>query len=360
MSKDRTFVLLIGFASLLALSLIPALAQDDDPGILNIYSSRHYGDLEAPIVAFMEETGIDVRVSAGTPRDLLGRLRADIQRGDRSVADIFMAIDAGVLDLAADEGLLQPVSSAALNSSIAEGFRDPDDRWFGLSARARTIVYNPENVSEEELAGLNEYRDLADPVWEGRVCMRPAGHIYTVSLFSSLLYHLGEAEATSVAEGIASNVTRYINSDTSQIRAVAAGECDVALVNHYYMGRLGNGDEADRQVFDSVALKWMNQATSGVFFNVNGAGVVKNAANLENAIRFLEYMARLENQCSSETCFPGSNFEFPTNPDAEPEAVIAGFGPFTYDFSYPLWEYGDYQEAAVAMLEEAGFGFNEN
>ncbi len=344
--------------------------ESDEPeaipesSVLNVYSSRHYGDLEAPFVAFTEETGIEVRVSAGSPRDLLGRLSADIERGDRSIADVFLAIDAGVLSLAAEQGLLEPISSEALNASVAESFRDPDGHWYGLSIRARTVVYNPANVTEDELANLNNYSDLADPVWEGRLCMRPASHIYQVALFSSLLYHLGEAEATTATEGIASNVVRYINSDTSQIRAVAAGECDVAFVNHYYLGRLANGDAADVEVFEAVALKWMNQGEdgSGVFYNVNGAGVVKNAANRENAILFIEHLAAQQNQCGAPECFPGSNYEFPTNPEAEPNETIAelGDGEPMYDLEYPLWEYGAYQEPAVMMFEEAGFGFSEN
>lgn len=328
--------------------------------ILNIYSSRHYGDLEAPFVAFTEQTGIEIRVSAGSPRDLLNRLRADIERGDRSVADVFLAIDAGVLSLAAEEGLLQPLESDTLNANVAEPFRDPDGHWYGLSIRTRTLVYNPANITAEEVATINNYSDLADPAWAGRLCMRPASHIYTVSIFSSLIHHLGLEEATAVTEGIANNVTRYINSDTGQIRAVAAGECDLALVNHYYMGRLANGDAADVETFESVALKWMNQDTTGVFFNVNGAGIVTNAANYDNAVALLEFLAATENQCGSPTCFPGSNYEFPTNPAAEPNETIAGFGEFTYDLDYPLWEYGSLQEQAVAMLEEAGFGFNEN
>jgi iron(III) transport system substrate-binding protein len=344
----------------LVMSLAPVLAQDDDPGVLNIYSSRHYGDMEAPFIAFTEATGIEVRVSAGTPQDLLGRLRADIQRGDRSVADLFLAIDAGVLDLAAEEGLLQAVESETLNANVAEAFRDPEGQWYGLSIRTRTLVYNPENVTEDEINSLNSYSDLADEVWAGRVCMRPASHIYTVSLFSSLLYHLGEEEATAVTAGIAGNVTRYINSDTSIIKAVEAGECDVALVNHYYMGRLANGSEDDRATFANVALKWMNQDAGGVFFNINGAGIVKNAANYDNALRFIEFMASVENQCGDATCFPGSNYEFPTNPEADINPTLVDFGEFALDLEYALWDYGPYQEAAVAMLEAAGFGFNEN
>jgi iron(III) transport system substrate-binding protein len=327
---------------------------------VNVYSSRHYGDLEAPFVAFTEATGIEVRVSAGSPRDLLNRLRADIQRGDRSVADVFLAIDAGVLALAAEEGLLQPIESESLNANVAEPFRDPDGYWYGLSTRTRTLVYNLANVTEEEVAAVNTYSDLADPVWNDRICMRPASHIYTVSLFSSLIYHLGLEEASAVTDGIADNVTRYINSDTGLIRAVAAGECDFAIVNHYYMGRLANSNDNDVATFEAVALKWLNQDTTGVFFNVNGAGIVKNAANHDNALALLEFLAATENQCGDTICFPGSNYEYPTNPDAELNETIAGFGEFTYDLAYPLWQYGSLQEQAVVMLEEAGFGFSEN
>lgn len=335
-------------------------AQTGDDQVVNVYSSRHYGDLEAPFVAFTEETGIEVRVSAGSPQELLERLRADIERGDRSVADVFLAIDAGVLSLAAEEGLLQPIDSEALTANVAEAFRDPEGHWYGLSIRTRTVVYNPENVTEEEIAAVNTYSDLADDTWSGRLCMRPASHIYTISLFSSLINHLGLDEATAVTQGIADNVTRYINSDTGQIRAVAAGECDVAVVNHYYMGRLANGDADAQATFDAVELKWMNQETTGVFFNINGAGVVANAANADSAVAFIEYLAATENQCGGPECFPGSNYEYPTNPAAEPNETIAGFGEFQYDLEYSLWEYGSLQEQSVAMLEEAGYGFEEN
>jgi iron(III) transport system substrate-binding protein len=157
-----------------------------------------------------------------------------------------------------------------------------------------------------------------------------------------------------------SNVSRYINSDTSLIQAVAAGECDLTVTNHYYLARLANGSEDDQAVFNSVALKWMNQDTTGAFFNVNGAGVIKNAANYDNAVAFIEYMSSLENQCGEPTCFPGSNYEFPTHPEAVPNETIAAFGEFTLDMTYPLWQYGEYQETAVALLEAAGFGFTEN
>jgi iron(III) transport system substrate-binding protein len=337
---------------------MPSFAQEN-AGVVNVYSSRHYGDLEAPFVAFTEATGIEVRVSAGTPQDLLGRLRADIQRGDRSIADVFLAIDAGVLSLAAEEGLLMPVESDVLNANIAEAYRDPQGRWYGLSVRTRNVIYSLANVSADELASLNTYSDLAQPEWQGRLCMRPASHIYTISLFSSLLYHLGD-DAAAVTEGIANNVTRYINSDTSMIQAVAAGECDIALTNHYYLGRLINGSAEDKVVAESVAIKWMNQETTGAVINVNGAGIVKNAANYDNALAFLEYMSAAENQCGDPNCFPGSNYEYPANLAAQLNETTASFGEVIFDTTYPLWEYGLFQEETIKMLETVGFGFTEN
>jgi len=359
----RRFMIALAITSMIALLGVVALgAQDDDPGVLNIYSARHYGAMEAPFVEFSEATGIEVRVSAGSPRDLLARLRADLERGDRSVADLFLAIDAGVMDIAADEGLLMQLDSDVLNENIAEPFRDPDGYWYGLSIRPRSLVYNSENVTEDELAVINRYEDLADDVWEGRVCMRPASHIYTVSLFSSIVYDQGEEAAGTILSDISDNVTRYINSDTRQIEAVAAGECDLAFVNYYYVARLANGDEADQETFEGIGLKWMNQGEDGdgAFFNVNAAGVVRNAANEANAIRFIEWMSQPENQCGALECFPGSNYEYPTNPQAEPNETLLSFGEFTYNTSYPLWEYGAYQQPTVVLLEQANFGFEEN
>ena len=318
-------------------------------GVLNVYSSRHYGALESPFVAFEEATGIQVRVSDGAPRALLERLRAE---GDRTPADVFLAIDAGVLSLAAAEGILQPIESEILLANIPESQRDPDNHWFGFSQRVRTMVYNPENVEVDE---LSTYEALADDVWQDRLCMRPATHIYTVSLVSSLIFHHGYDDALDIVEGWVDNNPIYINSDTRLIETVVAGGCDVALANHYYLARLINEDpDYPAKIF------WANQEESGTFFNVNGAGVTANARNYDNAVIFLEYLSSLEGQSGTEEGFPGSNFEFPTNPDAEPNEIIAGFGEFERDLDYALWEYGNYQEDAVRLLEEAGYGFDES
>jgi len=328
-----------------------ATVSAQDGGVVNLYSARHYGAIEEPFQAFTDATGIEVRVSQGSPRELLERLRAE---GDRTPADILLVIDAGVLSLAAEEGLLQAVESDVLLENIDETQRAPDNRWFGLSQRVRTIMINPDNVSDEERAALTTYADLADPMWAGRLCMRPASHIYQVSLFSSLIFHLGEDEARSIVEGIVANDPIYIDSDTRQLEAVAAGECDVAVTNHYYLGRLLN----ENPDFNVEPI-WANQDTTGTFYNINGAGVTAGAQNVEEAIAFIEWLSSLEGQSGEPTGFPGSNFEYPTNFNAEPNEIIAQW-EFDLDLSYSLWEYGALQTPAVELLEAAGFGFSEN
>jgi len=350
--------LAISLVLMLTLIVPVTIAQDDDPGVLNIYSARHYGAMEAPFVAFQEATGIEVRVSQGSPRDLLQRLQADIDRGGRSVADVFLAIDAGVMGIATENGLLQPVMSDVLDTNVPAEYRDPEGHWFGLSMRSRTLVYNPENVTEEEIDAVNTYADLASDVWADRMCMRPASHIYTVSLVSGLIYHNGYDSAKEIVDGWVSNNPIFINSDTRQIQAVMAGECDVAVVNSYYVARLRDAEDPA----GAVAHKWMNQGEDdfGVFFNVNAAGIVTNAANYDNALLFIEFMSSLEGQAGTPEGFPGSNFEFPVNPEAEAHPLLVDLGEVTFDTEYSLWEYGSLQTDAVTLLEEAGYGFDES
>jgi iron(III) transport system substrate-binding protein len=344
----RKQVLLLLLA-LLCVGFSPALAQDD-PGVVNVYSSRHYGAMEGPFIAFTEATGIEVRVSQGTPQALLERLRAE---GEYTPADVFLAIDAGVLSLAAEEGLLQPIESETLEVNIDPSQRDPENRWFGLSQRVRTIVYNPETVDPSLLTG---YESLADPQWQGRLCLRPASHIYTISLTSSLIYRLGEDGAREVVEGWVATNPLYIDSDQRIIETIAAGGCDVGLVNHYYLARLINDNGGDYP----VALRWPNQETTGAFYNVNGAGVTANALNHDNAVRFIEFMSTLEAQAGTPEGFPGSNWEFPTNFAAAPNEILLSFGELQRDDEYPLWEYGAYHAAAIDLLEAAGYGFSES
>lgn len=343
----RKFVFVAGLlASLIILSIAPVFAQSQ---VVNVYSARHYGAMEATFAAFTAETGIQVRLSQGSVQSLLERLRAE---GANTPADVFFSIDAGGLDLAAEEGLLQSIESDVLTAAIPEAMRDSENRWFGLSQRFRTIMYNPATVDPSE---LSTYEQLADPMWAGRLCLRPATHIYTISLVASLIAELGVDEAEAVVAGWVANEPQYIDSDTRILETVAAGGCDVALTNHYYLGRLltENPDFG-------VALFWANQGEGerGVFRNISGAGVTTAAVNTDNAVALIEWLATT-GQPAGDVSLPAGNYEypaaFPVDETVTLSPVLETFGSFTID-PLPLTEYGDNQPAALELLERVGYG----
>jgi iron(III) transport system substrate-binding protein len=331
-------------AMILVGAVLPAAAQERQ--VVNVYSARHYGAMEAAFTAFTDATGIEVRLSQGSAQSILERLRAE---GSQTVADAFFTIDAGGLDLAASEGLLQPVESEIIDAAVPEDLRGEDNLWFAVSQRMRTIMYNSTSVDPSE---LSTYEQLADPMWNGRLCMRPATHIYTVSLVGALINDLGEERAEEVVAGWVANNPTYIDSDTRILETIAAGGCDVGLTNHYYLARLLSEDPAF-----PVSIFWANQGEDerGVFRNVSGVGVTAAALNVDNAVRLIEWMVT-DGQAADETGIPGGNYEFPVNPDVEVNPIIAEFGEFTID-SLSLSSYGDTQEAAIALLERAGYGF---
>ncbi|MDX2078034.1 MAG: extracellular solute-binding protein [bacterium] len=348
MRRLSAFVSLFSLLVMFNIAIMPATAQNK--GVVNVYSTRHYGATEAPFIAFTEATGIEVRVSQGSNQALLDRLRAE---GDRTVADVFMTVDAGTLGIAADEGLLQPIVSDVLTENIPAEFRDADMRWVGLSERVRGFVYNPEVVDVSE---LSTYEALGDPKWAGRLCLRPGAHIYTISLTSSLIYHLGEEEAEAVVAGWVANNPTYIDSDTRIIESVLAGQCDLGVVNQYYLARLINETP-------DYPLKFFfpNQGEEerGAFFNLSGAGITTAALNYDNSVLFLEYLSTLENQTYGEVSFPTTNFEYPVHLEAEAHPILEAFGEFQLDLTYPVSEYKDYQLPALDLLERVGYGMSE-
>ncbi len=320
----------------------PAQAQ---PGsqVVNVYSARHYGPMEQVLRRFTQATGIEVRLSQGSAQALVERLRAE---GRQTPADVFMSIDAGMLWIAAEEGLLQPVDSALLRNSIPNSLRDPQDRWFGLTQRARVIVYNPNRVRPSE---LSTYAALGDPKWRGRLCLRPSSHIYTQALVASFIALHGErvAEEQIIRPWVRNN-PRYIDSDTRILETIAAGGCDVGITNHYYVAQ-----QLARNPDFPVRIFWPNQNEAGVHVNISGMGVTSAARNRENAIRLIEWLAT-EGQGATPDTLPGGNFEYPANPTAPVNPIIAGFGSFKVD---PIgkFEYGRFQPAAVRLMERAGY-----
>jgi len=308
------------FISALALTS-GAVAQDN---VLNLYSSRHYQTDEALYAGFTKQTGIKInRIEAGEDA-LIARIESE---GERSPADVLITVDAGRLWRAEQMGLFQAVKSAALESRIPASFREPGGHWFGFSMRARVIAYAKSRVKPEE---VSTYESLAEPKWKDRICVRSSSNIYNLSLMGALIERLGEAQAERWAKAVRANMARAPKGgDTDQLKAVAAGECDVAISNHYYYARLARSAKAeDRAVADKVGIVFPNQAGRGTHVNVSGAGVLKHAPHREAAVKFLEYLA----SDGAQRYFADGNNEWPVVPDVRVDnPVLAALGAFKYD-----------------------------
>jgi iron(III) transport system substrate-binding protein len=287
----------LALASLFASSLS---AQDQ---VLNLYSSRHYQTDEALYSNFTKTTGIKINRIEGGEDPLIERIRNE---GARSPADVLITVDAGRLWRAEQMGLFQPVKSPTLESRIPANLREPSGLWYGFSTRARVIAYNKAKVQPGE---IRNYEDLADRKWKGRVCMRSSTNIYNLSLLGALIDHLGDATAEAWAKGVRDNLAQEPKGgDTDQLKAVAAGQCDVTVSNQYYYARLLRSDKPDeRQVGEKIGIVFPNQGSWGTHVNISGAGVLKNAPNRQAAIKFLEYLASDE----AQRYFADGNNEWP-------------------------------------------------
>lgn len=344
-SAVKVVVALLAGAALMYGFIVLAGEREPEPtlpgeGVVNVYSSRHYG-VEPVFEEFTQETGIRVRFTSGPDAALRERIQAE---GQHTPADVYIAVDAGNLWLAAEGGLLQPVESATLLQNIPEHLRDPGNRWFGLTKRVRTIMYHPDRVNPAE---LSTYEDLADPRWRGRLVMRPATHSYTQSLVASLIAAHGEARAEEIVRGWVANEPQLIDSDTRILETLAAGTGDVALTNHYYLGRLLEANPAF-----PIKVFWANQAPGerGVHVNISGAGITTYAQNKANALRFLEWLSGPHGQ----ELFSASNHEYPANPDAPVHPIVAAFGAFRVD-DLDIGEFGRLQADAIRLLDRVGY-----
>lgn len=292
--------------------------------VVNIYSSRHYQTDEALYSGFTKQTGIKVnRIEAGEDA-LIERLRNE---GARSPADVLITVDAGRLWRAEELGLFQPVRSQVLESRIPPSFREPSGQWFGFSLRARVIAYNKDKVRPEE---LRRYEDLADPRWKERICVRSGTNIYNLSLMGALIDRLGEGKAEQWARAVRANMARPPKGgDTDQLKAVAAGECDVAISNHYYYARLARSEKPeDKAVAHKLGVVLPGLAGTGTHVNVSGAGVLKNAPHRDAAVKFLEYLASDE----AQRYFADGNNEWPVVPSARvTNPVLSALGEIMYD-----------------------------
>ncbi len=344
--RSRRIALLAAILLSQGLALVAAGQPGDaasNAGEVSIYSHRHYQSDDLLYDRFRELTGIRVNVVQGNLDELIARLQRE---GSASPADLLFTVDAGRLVRAKELGLLQPVASAPLRGAVPGHLRDPDGYWYGLTRRARVIVYHRDRVDPSE---LSTYEALTEARWRGRVLIRSSSNIYNQSLLASIIASDGATAARNWAAGMVANMARTPSGgDTDQIKAVAAGEGDVAVVNTYYFGRLQASDEAaDRQVVESIGVFFPNQQRRGTHVNVSGGGVTATAKNLQNAIALLEFLVSVE----AQGVYAGANHEYPVNPEVDAESVLAGWGSFRAD-DLGLHQLGERNAAAVRIFDE--------
>jgi len=297
----KTSALVAALLSLTAITALPSPSASAEENVLNLYTARHYQTDEALYANFSKQTGIKVNRIEAKEDELLERIRNE---GALSPADIFITVDAARLAKADELGLFAPVKSKLLEERIPANLRGPD--WFAFSTRARVLVINKSLI---KLADVQTYEDLASPKLKGKVCTRSGSHPYNISLMAALVAHLGEAKAEEWARGVVANFARQPKGgDTDQIKAVAAGECGVAISNSYYIARLlGSTKPEERLLMENVAIIWPNQQSFGTHINISGGGMLKTAPNKVAAVKFLEYLASDE----AQRYFADGNNEWP-------------------------------------------------
>ncbi|MCP1318488.1 Fe(3+) ABC transporter substrate-binding protein [Vreelandella lionensis] len=333
-------------ASVAAIMAGSAFASSALANEVNIYSARHYDSDEILYQAFTEETGIEVNVLEGDANQLMERMQRE---GVASPADVMLTVDAGNLWRAEQDGIFQSVDSDVLNERLPESMRHPEGMWFGFSQRARVIYYNRENFDPSQIA---TYEDLADPQFEGQVCIRSSNNIYNQSLLASLIEHHGEEGAQEWAQGVVNNMARDPEGgDTDQILGVASGECNLAVGNHYYYVRMLHSDDAaEREAARKVGVIFPNQDDRGTHVNVGGAGLVANAQNPENGIRFLEFLASDQ----AQEVLAERNYEFPVVEGVKKNPVLESWGDFAKD-DINISILGENNPEAVRIFDRVGW-----
>ena len=317
---------------------------------VNIYTSRHYDADDILYEEFTKETGIKVNIISGSGSALMERLKSE---GDNSPGDVFFTVDAGNLSKFQKEGFFQSIKSKKIKSVVPEELRGPNDEWVSIAKRARVIFYNPKNVSKNELENLS-YEDLSDPKWKGRIVIRSSSNMYNQSLVASIISNNGIAATEKWAKAFVSNFARKPQgNDRSQILAVANGEADIAIANTYYLGLMlsGRGGEEQEVAGSKVKIHFPNQDNRGAHVNVSGGGILKNAPNKANAIKFLEFLLSEK----AQTHIVDNTFEYPVLDTVMPNSLIAQFGiDFKID-NTSVADFGDLNPEAVRLMDRVGW-----
>ena len=328
------------FSLLLVLTTAWLPAAADEGNELLIYSSRKEHLIRDIFQRYEKETGVRVRYRTASAGSLIQLLKSE---GSNTRADLLLTVDAGNLWFAAREGLLYPVRSRLLESAVPPHLRDKKNRWFGLSVRARTIVYHRDRVSPRELSG---YESLAEPKWRGRLCLRTSKKVYNQSLVAMLIHELGTAQTKKVVTGWVDNVAKIYFSDTLVLEALKAGKCDVGIVNSYYYGRMLKKDP-------SLPLKifWPNQKSYGVHVNVSGIGLTYHGRKKSKALQLVEWLASPKVQKS----FAQINWEYPILSNSPLPDLMEKWGKFRPNVTFPLTSAGELQQQAIRLMYEARY-----
>jgi iron(III) transport system substrate-binding protein len=311
---------------------------------VNIYSSRQEALIKPLLDQFTTETGIKVNLVSGKDDALITRLQTE---GSKSPADLLITADAGRLYRAKSADLLQVINSDVVESSVPENLRDTEGKWVGLTQRARPIFYVKGKVDPAE---LSTYEALTGDEFAGRICIRSSSNIYNQSLIASMIDAKGEAAAETFANGLVGNMARPpAGGDTDQLKAAAAGVCDIAIANTYYFGRLVNSEKAsDNEVAAKLGVFWPNQADRGTHVNVSGIGITKASTNVEEATKLIEFMLTAE----SQTWYSEVNNEYPVLKGAQPSETLNSWGNFKAD-TVNLTVLGENNRAAVELMDRA-------
>jgi len=323
---------------LLLVLAVPAVSLAADK--LVVYSARNEQLIRPLFDAYTKETGVSIQFITDKAGPLLARLNAE---GKSTPADILITVDAGNLWKAAEDGVLASIRSGELHKNIPANLRDPGNRWYGFSVRARTIVYSTKRVKP---ADLSTYEALANAKWKGRLCLRTSKKVYNQSLIATMIAHSGEMKTENIVKGWVSNLaTDVFSNDTAVMKAINAGQCDVGIVNTYYYGRL-----LKKQPGLPLALFWPNQKDAGVHVNISGAGVTRYSRNKHGATKFLEWLSQEE----AQRLFADGNLEYPANPAIKPNSIVSAWGKFRQD-KINVAKAGELQTRAVKLMDRAGY-----
>lgn len=341
----QRFTLGLLMASSLLFAVTPAAFADDDK-LVHLYSARNEALIKPMLDRFTEQTGIEVKLITSKADALLKRLQTE---GRNTPADVLLTTDAGRLHRALEAGVLQPIQSDILQKAVPASYRDVDGYWYGLSLRARPIVYAKDRIKPQQ---LSTYEALAELAMKGRVCIRSSNNIYNQSLVASMISTRGEKATEAWASDFVKNFARPPRGgDRDQIKAVAAGQCDVAVVNTYYLGvMLSSDNTGERAAAEKVAVFWPNQDDRGAHVNVSGAGVTAHAKHRENAIRLIEFLVSPEVQ----SWYARVNHEYPVVDGVESSQLLKNWGEFKAD-NINLTELGRLNADALRLMDRAGW-----